>query len=40
MRESVIIIFLISLNQIYGQQMELIAGHVLFRHGDRTPITT
>ena len=35
-----IIILFILLNQINGQQMELIAGHVLFRHGDRTPITT
>ncbi|CAF3857711.1 unnamed protein product [Rotaria sp. Silwood2] len=40
MRGSLIIVFFILLKQIYGQQMELIAGHVLFRHGDRTPITT
>jgi hypothetical protein len=37
---SIIIIFCFLFNYIYGQQMELIAGHVLFRHGDRTPITT
>jgi hypothetical protein len=40
MRAGLSIIFLILLKQINGQQMELIAGHVLFRHGDRTPITT
>ncbi|CAF1230200.1 unnamed protein product [Rotaria magnacalcarata] len=27
-------------NEVHGQQMELIAGHVIFRHGDRTPVTT
>ncbi|CAF1541842.1 unnamed protein product [Adineta steineri] len=30
----------IFLHQINGQQMQLIAGHVLYRHGDRTPVTT
>ncbi|CAF1055359.1 unnamed protein product [Adineta steineri] len=38
MKASLLIIFCIFLNQINGQEMELIAGHVLFRHGDRTPI--
>ncbi|CAF1439453.1 unnamed protein product [Adineta ricciae] len=33
-------IFILLLSTIHAQQMELIAGHVLFRHGDRTPIST
>ncbi|CAF2381501.1 unnamed protein product [Rotaria sp. Silwood2] len=28
------------LNEINGQQMQLIAGHVIYRHGDRTPVET
>jgi len=41
MERNLILIFAgILLHQINGQQMELVAGHVLFRHGDRTPITT
>lgn len=33
-----ILVLLMSLDQIHGQQMELVAGHVVYRHGDRTPI--
>ncbi|UJR35430.1 hypothetical protein I4U23_028187 [Adineta vaga] len=35
-----ICILCISSRQINGQQMQLISGHILYRHGDRTPVTT